>query len=73
MDSTTEDDGLTPDQRAERDASKVTTDDQVAREEAGEPEPAEGHDVRDHVRTVREDGTVNKPWIDGRYEDEQQE
>jgi hypothetical protein len=48
MQRETDDDGLTPDQRAERDAHLVKSTDDLIREAEGIPHPEPGHDVNDY-------------------------
>lgn len=46
----TNDDDLSPQQRAERDAHLVVSSDMLMRKAAGQPEPEEGHDVGEWMR-----------------------
>jgi hypothetical protein len=45
-----DDNDLSPQERAERDAHLVVSSDQLMRRAAGRPDPEEGHDVGEYMR-----------------------
>lgn len=45
-----DDNDLSPQERAERDAHLVVSSDQLMRRAAGRPDPEEGHDVGEYLR-----------------------